>query len=411
MRLPARKLVMFASLRRKARPHVQKVHDLIGRRLGRPNVEAFYTDIIDFYAKGVDYRSNFVFADFSTSVLDFVESQRVSGTEEYRYAPSVEVPTLYSSIYAVLTLSLFGEFESSSSAERARWKTHIDQFQSHGDGLFRDSAVENKIFEDTDWWGARHLTLHALAAYACLKTGPTYDFGYLERYYGEDGISKWFESLNWSMEGDADNQIMNIASMLAVSRDNFDNDCSRRTLERLKNELLARVCPETGLWCEASLECSHTLSRAIQFAYHLYPILLYDGHEFPYPNGLVDCVLRNQNRLGGFAPHLNSSACEDIDSVFLLMKLAQQTSHRREEVIVALQRYAYWVFANMNADGGFVFRRCRGFEYGHEAMTSAANESHMFATWFRSLSVAFAMSLVDPSADFHFSKCPGFAIV
>ena len=40
-------------------------------------------------------------------------------------------------------------------------------------------------------------------------------------------------------------------------------------------------------------------------------------------------------------------------------------------------------------DGGCVFRKHSSFKYGHELMTTSEEESNMFATWFRTLSIAY----------------------
>ena len=47
------------------------------------------------------------------------------------------------------------------------------------------------------------------------------------------------------------------------------------------------------------------------------------------------------------------------------------------------------------SDGGFVFRRFEGFKYGHELMETVPEESSLFATWFRMLSVAYIAQVLD----------------
>jgi hypothetical protein len=66
----------------------------------------------------------------------------------------------------------------------------------------------------------------------------------------------------------------------------------------------------------------------------------------------------------------------------------------------------------MNEDGGFVFERDKPFQYGHKLMSSKANESAMFPTWFRVLSLAYLSQVIDdPSLakiDWNFIDCPGY---
>jgi hypothetical protein len=74
--------------------------------------------------------------------------------------------------------------------------------------------------------------------------------------------------------------------------------------------------------------------------------------------------------LGGFGVPLNSSACEDIDSIDPLVRLSFMADYHKEDIRNAMERTMVWVLANSNDDGGWVF--CRGvpFQYGHNLMTA-----------------------------------------
>ena len=116
---------------------------------------------------GVPLALNFRWEDFKQHVLSFVRSMNISA-HQYRYSPSVAKPTLYASVYACLTLSLFGEVDKLSAAKRKNWADYFDSFQSPEDGLFRDEAVVNAIYEDSDWWGARHIVSPHHGSLCCI---------------------------------------------------------------------------------------------------------------------------------------------------------------------------------------------------------------------------------------------------
>jgi hypothetical protein len=118
-------------------------------------------------------------------------------------------------------------------------------------------------------------------------------------------------------------------------------------------------------------------------------------------------LLSTQNVLGGFGVTLNSSACEDIDSIYPLIRFSSATNYRRDDIDLALKRAFPWVLANMNSDGGFVFRRNESFCYGHEEMYSGYNESSMFATWFRTLCLAYLINYLELSNQFKIQNIPG----
>lgn len=97
-------------------------------------------------------------------------------------------------------------------------------------------------------------------------------------------------------------------------------------------------------------------SRMVQFAYHLFPLFFYDQISIQYPDKIIDLVLSTQNKFGGFGVKLNSSACEDIDSIDLLCRLAHLVPSRKQEIDSSLKLAFRWVLCNQVADGGFVFR-------------------------------------------------------
>ena len=124
----------------------------------------------------------------------------------------------------------------------------------------------------------------------------------------------------------------------------------------------------------------------VQFAYHLYPILFFDGLGITSGATLEAALaetLATQNAYGGFGLGDASSACEDIDSIEILVRLGRG----RPAVDRALLRALAWVLVNQNSDGGLVFRRGQPLSYGHAELSAAAGESELFSTWFRMLTV------------------------
>ena len=182
----------------------------------------------------------------------------------------------------------------------------------------------------------------------------------------------------------------------------------------------SRRCDErSGLWGpeeSTAFPAKIWLSRRVQTAYHFWLLYFYDGRRAPAPEHAIDNVLATQNERGGFGwgvPNpddpLSSSACEDIDSVDPLVRLSPITDYRRDDVCTALVRARDWILSDFNSDGGAVFRRGAPFHYGHDLMFSAEGESALFATWFRSLSLAILdRSLHSADIGWQFLECPGY---
>jgi hypothetical protein len=327
-----------------------------------------------------------------------------------RFSKASRDYNLYSSSYIVMTHSLLGDADELSSEERARWIEYFDSYQEPN-GYFVDEACTNPNYFQSDWWGARHLALHLVSAYRALNATPQYQFGFLEEWYGE-GIGKLLaelDSLEDPFSSDIDNKIMNIACLLQFQRDNVGDKNAELALERLKEGLLARRDVETSLWYSSHTYDANRLSREIQFAYHLLQPFFYDGYFDFNISKVVERTLKTQNRYGGFGVRLNSSACEDIDSVDLLIRLSPfATDQLREKIQNSLERAFGWVLKNQMPDGGFVFRRNERFIFGHPSLRSGINQSNAMATWFRLLSLVYISRFYGVGEHFTLTRAPGY---
>lgn len=359
---------------------------------------------------GVPKAVGFRYPELQEGTLRFVSGLRIPGpSPEYRYCGSSKYPTLYASTYACMIRSLHGDLDAVSNRERTLWVEYFDSFQDPKDGLFRDPVMAGESFEKEDWWGARHLSCHMVIAYTQLGGRPRHPFAFLEPFYHEGYSESWLESRDWGSRIDfTSNEVMNHGTLLQYSRDFLGDSRAGRAVKEMLQWLVRRINPRTGLWGSDKFTSPTQLSAAVQAAYHLYPLLLYDGVPLPCPERIIDHLLLTQNRLGGFGVKLNSSACEDIDTIEPLTRLARVSEHRGQEVDRALLRALPWILANENEDGGFVFRRSEGFAYGHPQMSSSSEESTLFATWFRTLSLAYLLPRLGIPNGFRLIRAPGY---
>jgi hypothetical protein len=356
---------------------------------------------------------DFEFEELRTKVFSFVDEMRADESGlRFRYSASCRVATLYASTYACMTYGLLGRLQDFSSIQRRQWIDYFDSFQNAEDGLFYDPIVMNDIFSDTDWWGARHLALHMISAYTHLGGRPRYPFKFLSPYYEGDYIKNWLDAQDWKTNaiglGDIDNKIMNVGCLLQYQRDQWADSLAGDAVSYMKEYLLQKINPGTGLWGGFNIEDSVQRSRMVQFAYDILPLYFYDGFfDFDHDR-IVDLVLRTQNRIGGFGVRLNSSACEDIDSIDMLVRFAPYVGEQRKaDIAAALSRACRWVLCNRSVDGGFQFRLFEPLVYGHRETSSLRNEGAMFPTWFRTLSLAYLGRHFSNSSAFAITRCPG----
>lgn len=357
-------------------------------------------------------------------VLGFVERHRVPGPYEagcYRYSSACRQATLYSSCYAAMARHLVGDLDRLSPTEREEWIAYLNDHQDD-DGLFRDPVIFGQGWYAGDplWCGRPHLTCHVVAALACLGGAAEKPLHWLDRWLGADALVRWLAGRDWGEKvAWTGNEIMNVGILLQYARDFQNEPRAGRAVAVLLDWLATHhVDPETGVWAAGNVADPVRRSHAVQAAYHWWPLFFYDGVPIPHLERAIDTVLATQNPAGGFgwgvhnpAEPFASSACEDIDSIDPLCRMARLTDYRRADIEATLARAADWVLTNQTADGGFVFIRNRPFEYGHSELRGEANRGAMFPTWFRLLSLALIGKALPQHPlgriRWQFVRCPG----
>ncbi|MCC7086171.1 MAG: hypothetical protein IT427_14305 [Pirellulales bacterium] len=361
--------------------------------------------------------------EIRTRTLKFIESMRLAGTPygQYRYASDITKPTLYSSTYAAMTRHLYRDLESLSATGRTQW---IEYLQSHqdDDGLFRDPLIFNEGWykDDPEWCGRRHLSCHVVIALTCLGAVARKPMRFLDPFLRPGGLVSWLESRDWSKRPDfVGNEVFNVGTLMQYARDFQGNKACAEAMDEMLDWMSDHhVIARTGLWGGLNMDDPREQSRAVMGAYHFWLLYFYDGVPIPHPDRAIDSCLEIQNEAGGFGQGvhnpgnpLNSSACEDIDSIDPLARLMTENAYRREDIRGALKRGLTQVLSNQVADGGFVFMRNCRFSYGHSYLTSAASQGAMFPTWFRTLTLAYLGKALPDSLvgdfDWELCSCPG----
>ncbi len=365
-----------------------------------------------------------IIANLRRSTLAFTARQHLTsaGDGHYRHAAGCQSTTLYSSCYAALTRSLYGDLDSLSNEARQAWIAYLSNHQDT-DGLYRDPVIYDQGWYAGDplWCGRSHLTCHVLAALASLGAMAEKPLCWLEPYMSVPELRQWLASRDWGKRvAWSGNEILNVGTLLQYSRDVQNDQRAGPAIDFLLDWLTANhLHAETGVWGDIDTADPYWRSQAVQAAYHWWLLFAYDRRPFPFVERAIDTVLLTQNPLGGFGwgvhnSHIPwmSSACEDIDSIDPLVRMSMQTDYRCDEVHAALTKAANWVLTNQMADSGFVFMRDLPFTYGHPALGSMAGQSALFPTWFRTLALSYiGMALPDHplgQIEWQYAPCPGY---
>jgi hypothetical protein len=210
------------------------------------------------------------------------------------------------------------------------------------------------------------------------------------------------------MNNDFDNKLMNIGCLLQYQRDVWNDERAGAAVTFIQQFLIQKINPQTGIWGDSIIDNPVQRSRKVQFAYHLFPLFFYDKKlNFDFKK-ITKVTLQTQNKFGGFGVAVNSSACDDIDSVDILVRVFNFEKNCESEINEALKKGLKWILLNQMNDGGFVFRLNENFTYGHQQLSSIKNEGAIFPTWFRTLSLAYLCRFLNIPSDFKIVKCPGY---
>jgi prenyltransferase beta subunit len=353
--------------------------------------------------------NNFEYINYKKEIIKYIRSNKGDNIYEYKFCNSIKEYDLYSSVYAVMTLGLLNEVKNLSLEEKLNWSNYILSFQNK-DGFFVDENLSTPLASKIHHWGWYHLLPHLIIALDYLDTKPKYDFKFIYDMFEKQTIEEWLNSRQWEENYLAvSNEIMNITVLLQYSRDKLNNTKAKDYVSRILDWLeINQIDDKTNLWGSKTSRSKLDISKAVKSAYHYLPMFIYDNKLNNLDiNSIIKYTLKTQNEFGTYGPCSLTDGCEDIDSLYLLTQLPSP-NNSKDKINNSVEIFFNKVFSNMNSDGGFVFQRLKTFQYADSKLKSNINESNMFGTWFRTLSIAYACKYLHIDNEFKFSDTSGY---
>ena len=356
----------------------------------------------------------YLISNYNKNLNNYIDELKTNSWG-YLYSKSTSKPTLYGTVYALMTKSILGINIISNNEESISLEKYLNSFQDPKSGLFVDPLIDGDFFRESNWWGAKHLAVHVCTLYTYFNFQPSYRFSFLDDYYSNSFVDKWLSRFDWNSrkigDTDIDNEIMNICSLMQFVRDRNLHDAKKAeiALIYIKSKLMGFRNRHT-LWGGFDLSDPAERSRMVQFAYHLLVIFAYDDELSHFDaNLIIDICLMTQNKVGGFGIKLNSSACEDIDSIDIMIRFAPLSDlDRKIKVEQSLKKALCWIYFNKDRYGGYKFKFGEPFIYGHKLVGSGILEGGLMPTWFRTLSLAYIYNFLNINNNFKLKRTPGY---
>lgn len=361
-----------------------------------------------------------------------------------RYAAGRE-PGLLPTCFAVLASELTGDLARWPTGRRQAVAAGIAAWQDADTGLFAPQTVIAEDLLAPRICDARYLryqiTYFALAALQALGEKPRFPLLFAKSYLDAQYLLGWLDGGPWHDPWNHSNRYMFVLRFL-IHLAHHENDLvGLDVLDQVLADLLRRQSLLTGLW-HGLHGCD--LYAAVFAAYHFLPFFFWRGLCPPHADRMIDAVLSIQHSDGLFGRDAGGGACEDLDSIDVLVKLSLVTTHREKEILQALRRSYSALQNRRNPDGGFpnypapapygktLKRRAMEalglgkllpavrdrpavpYHYSSWKRLSAhRGESDVWGTWFRQLAISLIESRLDEFANrecarFHRLPCLGW---
>lgn len=94
-----------------------------------------------------------------------------------------------------------------------------------------------------------------------------------------------------------------------------------------------------------------------------------------------------------------------------MVRFSYAGGYRNGEVDIALKKAFVWLQSCRGQDGGYSSIPLNACHYGaHSYTTSGIGESNLFATWFRSLCLAYVVGGLKVKNEYKLGRYPGYEI-
>jgi len=362
-------------------------------------------------------------------VLKWLESMRIDGSNvRYKFSET-SGDSLFTSCFALFILDLFRETDNLSEKHRQEWAEYIQSFQHEEDGLFYPDPIyhpdkERAIFQ---------ATCFCLSALCILGETPKHRLSVVDRWRTKENLEEYLIGRGCHLgHSGSGNKAMFQAILLTHAYEITGDEDLRDAIE-IWFEFHDRHQNEYGFWGQGE---RGRLYAGMQNAFHQYMIYEYWGRNYPNIEKVMDTVLKLQDDDGYFAPVPGGGACKDYDALHLLLNSGYVKLS--DNIIQILEKAERAIKRCWNEDGGFCENRLRPIGvkqlpkiisfilhgenlqvkklrahnvavevFKRRAMKSRRwvpenqswNESTLWDTWFRSLSLAEVSNTLHGTSD------------
>ena len=258
----------------------------------------------------------------------------------YKLTPE-SPPDLYASADLAWIRWIMNDLDLATE-QRKQWIGFIQDQQNPEDGSYRHITGHCRT----------HAFCHATGALNMLGGRHRYKPGLLEKYQDVNGIPAWLDGIDWVRQWGASHDIWGAGLPLV---------CTPETPDEWNAALFAwldcEADPGTGFW-RSGIEARSRLEY-LGGAFHIWPLYAATGRPLPHAERVIDSVLALQRGDGSFDGVFGYGS---MDGVWALAYLGSCSSHRRDDLLVSLEKSALGLMKLFNGKPGRFFSSAHSTE-------------------------------------------------
>ena len=213
--------------------------------------------------------------------------------------------------------------------------------------------------------------------------------------------------------------VMYFYSYIIAYGNEIERDLAKRCIERCFEILNEKQNKETGYWGNYPDKKHGCFGAA-----HLYLFYDYFKKEIAHKEKIIDSTLTFHSG-NGLCINEEGGGCEDYNLLEIYLRVSTQTDYRKNEVLEKAYLMRNEIVAAQNNDGGFSYkfykpmniferivnskRKQAVYRYSSWGkMETAVYSSDLWASYFRTLSLAAADQLIDGKTQLNSYHLPGW---
>lgn len=373
--------------------------------------------------------------DIRHKVLSFV-MQMQTDTCQFRMSAKSD-STIFTSCFALFILDVFGQTKKFTDEERQVWVSYIQSFQHGREGYFEPEEYFHSDIERNRY----QLTCFCLSALRILNAKPIHQLCFLKQWQTPRNVEDYLIENGCHLgKGGSGNKAMFLAVFLTRE---YEKTKSPDLLEKIDAwfDFHDRTQNKSGFW--GSGRKSHFF-HGMQNGFHQMLIYFYWQRKINKLEKIVDIALSLQDCRGFFSPVPGGWPCYDYDAIHILINACKLIDYRHRDIKESLEKVFNAISNNINDDGGFCQSRqkpCDFFDLIRNSgiILSGTNpfiwyyrlrrstavvvrrqadtiktgwtregrkweESNLWDTWFRCLSLAEIANTVQLENDYHLKE-------